>query len=90
MAAAILERFIGHATQRARGCAISTRERHAARGFLRDLLAALAQPRALRAVLARVIHFLDQNARRADIERDRKRGRLGGGLRLCGAPKYHL
>ena len=88
LAAAILERFIGHATQRARRCAISTRKvAMAARVFLRDLLAALDQPRALRAVLARVIDFLDQNARRADVKRDRKRGRLGGGLRLCGVAK---
>ncbi|HJL15769.1 MAG TPA: hypothetical protein RMH99_08940, partial [Sandaracinaceae bacterium LLY-WYZ-13_1] len=79
---------IGHATQRARGCAISTRKvAMAARVFLRDLLAALEQPRALRTVLARVVHFLDHNARRADVKRDRKRGRLGGGLRLCGVPK---
>lgn len=88
LAAAILKRFIAHATQRARGRAISTRKvAMAARVFLRDLLAALGQPRTLRTVLARVVDFLDHNARRADLERDRRRGRLGGGLLLCGVPK---
>jgi len=51
---------------------------------LRALLAALSEPPMLRATLAQILDFLDHNARRADINRDRRRGRLSVGLHLCG------
>jgi hypothetical protein len=88
LAAAILKRFIAHASQKVCRCAISTRKvAMAARVFLRELLGAVNQPRALRAVVAHVVDFLDHNARRSDVKRDRKRGRLAAGLGLCGVPK---
>jgi len=88
LAAAVLKRFLAHATQEARGCAISTRKvAMCARVFLRNLLAALAEPPRLRATLAQIVDFLDHNARRADVKRDRRRGRLGAGIEMCGVPK---
>ena len=85
LAAAILKRFLAHATQRARGSAISTRKvAMCARVFLRNLLADLSPPRLLRETLLEIVNFLDHNARRADLERDRRRGRLGAGLALRG------
>ena len=88
LAAAILKRFLAHATQKARRCAISTRKvAMCARVFLRQLLAALTHPQQLREMLATVVDFLDHNARRADVKRDRRRGRLSVGLELCGVAK---
>lgn len=88
LATAILKRFLAHATQRSRETAISTRKvAMAARLFLRRLLDALGRPRTLRVVLADIVTFLEHQARRADLKRDKKRGRQNSGLEPCGAPK---
>lgn len=88
LAAATLKRFLAHATQRARGRAISTRKvAMCARVFLRRLLTGLAAPTLLRATLEEIVEFLDHNARRANPKRDRERGRLSPGLAMCGVAK---
>lgn len=88
LAAAVLKRFLAHAAQRARKRAVSTRKvAMCARLFLRSLLAALAAPRALRAELVRLMDFLAHDALRADLKRDRERGRTSTGLTILGIAK---
>jgi hypothetical protein len=88
LAAAILKRFLAHATQKAQGCAISTRRvAMCARVFLRRLLSVLTKPDRLRGMIVTVVDYLARNARRSNLERERKKGRLSAGLELCGATK---
>jgi len=88
LAAAILKRFLAHATQGARGRAMSTRKvAMCARVFLRRLLGKLGAPELLREALVDIVEFLEHNARRANPRRDRKRGRLSAGLAMTAVPE---
>lgn len=88
LAAGVLKRFLAHATQRARNCAISTRKvAMCARLFLRSLLAALTAPRGFRTQIARLMDFFAHDACRADLRRDRRRGRTSAGLSILGLAK---
>jgi hypothetical protein len=83
LAAAILKRFIAHATQLASAEPISTRKvAMCARLFLRKVLMTLMRPRRLRATLRTAVGFLGTQARRAHPRRDRKKGRQSAGLVL--------
>ena len=83
LAAAILKRFLAHATQLATGAAISTRKAAmCASLFLGTILAELSRPSRLRHSIAGAVRFLADNARRSDRRRDRHRGRESCGLRL--------
>ena len=52
---------------------------------LRTVLAALTRQLMRRAALAVIVDFLEHNAKRADLDCDRRRGRLSVGLDLCEA-----
>ena len=81
--AAVLKRFLAHATQLiSGGVAISTRRvAMCARLVIDDIFTALATDgRRLRAAVASALDFLLANARRAHPDRDRKSGRLQAGL----------
>lgn len=88
LCAAILKRFMAHATQIARGKPISTRRvAMCARYFLEDVCQCmLAGFDGLETCLGDVFDYLAANAPRSDPERDRKTGRLSIGLE----PNYSL
>jgi hypothetical protein len=83
LAAALLKRYLAHATQLISGVPISTRKVAMCAGLvLRSALLALGQPLRLRRIVRDAIAFLATNARRANPRRDRLRGRECCGLRL--------
>lgn len=86
LATAIVNRFMAHAAQAIAVVPISTQKvAMCATHFLRDLLIALnRQPSTVPAVLAASLTFLLANARRADPQRDRFKGRQAAGLALVG------
>lgn len=84
LAAAVLKRFLAHATQRAVGEPISTRKvAMCARHFLAAVLVLISRPLLLRRQLRRVLAFLEENARRAAPAKDRRIGRLSAGFEVC-------
>ena len=89
LCAAILQRFLAHAAQRVgHGLAISTRRvAMCARHILEALVAALLLGIGLMRALRRGLAYLLANARRPNVERDRRTGRLRAGLVLMEAAK---
>jgi len=89
LCAAILKRFLAHAAQRVgRGIAISTRRvAMCAHHMLEALVTALLIGIGLLGALRRGLAYLLANARRPNIERDRRTGRLRGGLALMEATR---
>jgi hypothetical protein len=87
LCAAILKRFLAHAAQRVgHGLAISTRRvAMCARHILEALVAALLVRIGLLRALRRGLAYLLANARRPNVERDRRTGRLRAGLVLMEA-----
>ena len=82
LCAAVLKRFLAHATQRVYGRPISARRVAMCRELVGALFTALTLgPRHLSVALALAMKFLDLNARRADVARDRRTGRLQIGLK---------
>lgn len=81
LCAAVLKRFLAHATQRVYGSPISTRRVAMFRDLVGALFTALTMGRRhFAAALVRAMTFVNLNAQRADIERDRQKGRLQLGL----------
>jgi hypothetical protein len=89
LCAAILKRFVAHAAQRVgHGIAISTRRvAMCARHILEALVTALLVGIGLLGALRRGLAYLLANARRANLDRDRRTGRLRAGLGLVEAAK---
>ena len=89
LCAAILKRFLAHAAQRVgRGIAISTRRvAMCAHHMLEALVTALLIGIGLLGALRRGLAYLLANARRPNVERDRRTGRLRAGLTLMEATK---
>jgi hypothetical protein len=81
--AAILKRFLAHATERVFRVAISTRNvAMSIRGLLYELIGAMmGSTRRLKTVLEGTLAFLASNAQRAHPKRDQLRGREKLGLR---------
>jgi len=82
LAAATLKRFLAHATQRLLPN-VETSTQRVAKSIgepLRELLVAVAEHRALRGPLRRLVDSLSTQARRAHPTRDRRKGRLATGL----------
>ena len=81
--ATLLTRAITHAAERLLGVEMSTqRVAASARHFLDSILESLLSGgRTLRRVLKEAFAYLNDNARRAHPERDRRKGRLATGLR---------
>ncbi len=81
--ATLLTRAITHAAEQLLGVEMSTQRAAAsARHFLDSILKSLLSGgRTLRRVLEEAFSYLNDNARRAHPERDRKKGRLAAGLR---------
>ena len=89
LCAAILKRFLAHATQIVGGVPMSTRRvAMCAHHVIGPLFAALlcGSPHRLAAELNRALQLFLDNARRAHPERDRKTGRLWAGLAVVGVP----
>jgi len=85
LCSAILKRFLAHATQQVGQVAISTRRVAMCAHLILDAIVhALLRGRRLRAALQQGVAFLLENARRANLPRERRRGRLGPGLALVG------
>ena len=84
LCAAILKRFLAHAAQRVgTGVAVSTRRvAMCARHIIDELVMALLLGAGLLAALRRGLVYLLANARRANVRRDRRTGRLRAGLAL--------
>ena len=81
LCAAVLKRFLAHAAQRVFGAPISTRRVSMCPDLLGGLFTAIAMgPRHLTAALVLALTFIDLNAQRADVKRDRRTGRLQLGL----------
>ncbi len=82
LCAAILKRFLAHAAQRVgNGVAVSTRRvAMCARHILDELVTALLLGAGLLAALRHGLAYLLANARRANVPRDRRAGRLRAGL----------
>jgi len=89
LCAAILKRFLAHAAQRVGpGTAISTRRvAMCAHHMLEALVTALLIGFGLLGALRRGLAYLLANARRPNVERDRRTGRLRAGLTLMEATK---
>jgi hypothetical protein len=89
LCAAILKWFLAHAAQRVgHGIAISTpRVAMCARHILEALVTALLVGIDLLGALRRGLAYLLANARRANLDRDRRTGRLRAGLGLVEAAK---
>ena len=88
LAAAFLKRYLAHACQRVCGLPISTR-RAAMCGHQVVVGLCDSAKRGLRDLIGRLreaFEFLCHNARRSNLGRERRRGRLALGLRLAGAP----
>jgi hypothetical protein len=86
LCAAFLKRYIAHACQRTSRDAISTRRvAMCSHSFLTDLFQCLRQGfRGLRVLLEKTFRFLQVNALRSNLNRERRRGRLAFGLDLAG------
>ena len=84
LCAAILKRFLAHAAQYVgRGAAVSTRRvAMCAWHILEALVRALLQGVGLRGALRRGLAYLLANARRANVPREHRTGRLRAGLEL--------
>jgi hypothetical protein len=89
LCAAVLKRFLAHAAQRvANGTAVSTRRvAMCAYHILVDLVAALLAGVGLLKPLRRGLAYLLENAKRSNVPRERRRGRLRAGLMLAQAVK---
>jgi hypothetical protein len=89
LCAAVLKRFLAHAAQRVgKGTAMSTRRvAMCAHHILHDVVTALLDGVGLLAPLRRGLTYLLENARRADVQRDRRTGRLRAGLTIVPAVK---
>ncbi len=89
LCAAILKRFLAHAAQRVgHGIAISTRRvAMCAHHMLEALVTALLVGIGLLGALRRGLAYLLANARRPNVERDHRTGRLRAGLALMEAAK---
>jgi len=89
LCAAVLKRFLAHAAQRVgRGTAISTRRvAMCAHHILDELVTALLIGVGLLATLRRGLAYLLANARRANLDRDSRTGRLRAGLTVVEAAK---
>jgi hypothetical protein len=86
LCAAFLKRYIAHACQRTTRDAISTRRVSlCSHSFLSDFFQCLRRGfRGLRALLESTFRFLGVNARRSNLYREKRRGRLALGLDLAG------
>jgi hypothetical protein len=86
LCAAVLKRFLAHAAQPDGQVPISTRRvAMCARHVLETLMCALVhRPRRFGAALAQALQFLVGNARRANPDRDRRKGRLRADLAVVG------
>jgi len=84
LCAAILKRFLAHAAQRVgSGVAVSTRRvAMCAWHILEELVRALLRGVGLRGALRRGLTYLLANARRANVPREHRTGRLRAGLEL--------
>jgi Transposase DDE domain len=89
LCAAVLKRFLAHAAQRVgKGTAMSTRRvAMCAHHILHDVVTALLDGFGLLGPLRRGLTYLLENARRADVKRDRRIGRLRAGLTIVPAVK---
>ena len=89
LCAAVLKRFLAHAAQRVgRGTAMSTRRvAMCAHHILDKLVTALLVGVGLLRPLRRGLMYLLANARRANVPRERRTGRLRAGLTLVPAVK---
>jgi hypothetical protein len=89
LCAAVLKRFLAHAAQRiGKGAAMSTRRvAMCAHHILDDLVTALLVGVGLLGHLRRGLTYLLENARRANVRRDHRTGRLRAGLVLMPAVK---
>ena len=89
LCAAVLKRFLAHAAQRvAKGTALSTRRvAMCAHHILHDIVTALLDGFGLLGPLRPGLTYLLENARRADVQRDRRTGRLRAGLTIVPAVK---
>jgi hypothetical protein len=89
LCAAVLKRFLAHAAQRVgKGTAMSTRRvAMCAHHILHDVVTALRDGFGLLGPLRRGLTYLLENARRADVQRDRRTGRLRAGLTIVPAVK---
>ena len=87
LCAALLKRFLAHAAQHVGGgAAISTRRvAMCAHLLLTGLVHALLRGRGLLSALRRTMQYLLANARRANVPREQRIGRLRSGLALVGA-----
>ena len=89
LCAAVLKRFLAHAAQRVgTGAAMSTRRvAMCAHHILDDLVTALLVGAGLLGLLRRGLTYLLENARRANVPRDHRSGRLCAGLTIVPAVK---
>jgi hypothetical protein len=89
LCAAVLKRFLAHAAQRVgKGTAMSTRRvAMCAHHILHDVVTALLDGFGLLGPLRRGLTYLLENARRANVQRDRRTGRLRAGLTIVPAAK---
>jgi hypothetical protein len=89
LCAAVLKRFLAHAAQRVgKGTAMSTRRvAMCAHHILHDVVTALLDGFGLLGPLRRGLTYLLENARRADVQRDRRTGRFRAGLTIVPAVK---
>lgn len=89
LCAAVLKRFLAHAAQRVgKGTAMSTRRvAMCAHHILDDLVTALLVGVGLLGHLRRGLTYLLENARRANVPRDHRTGRLRAGLTIVPAVK---
>jgi Transposase DDE domain len=89
LCAAVLKRFLAHAAQRVgKGAAMSTRRvAMCAHHILDDLVTALLEGFGLLGPLRRGLTYLLENARRANVPRDHRTGRLRAGLTIVLAVK---
>jgi Transposase DDE domain len=89
LCAAVLKRFLAHAAQRVgKGTAMSTRRvAMCAHHILHDVITALLDGFGLLGPLRRGLTYLLENARRANVQRDRRTGRLRAGLSIVPAVK---
>ncbi len=85
LCSAIVRRFLAHATQQVGQVAISTRRVAMCAHLILDALVhALLRGRRRLATLHHGVALLLENARRANVPRERRRGRLRPGLALVG------
>jgi DDE family transposase len=89
LCAAVLKRFLAHAAQRVgKGTAMSTRRvAMCAHHILHDVVTALLDGFGLLGPLRRGLTYLLENAQRANVQRDRRTGRLRAGLTIVPAVK---